>query len=210
MAQGGSPSQSWKTFLRNHERAIAGIDLCVVPMLTFERLFAFLDSGPRAAAAAVVRGDAPPDGRVAGPTDHRGLPWASAPAYLVRDNDRAYGHVFTTRVRAMGIRDRPIAPGSPWQNGHESSFSAHTGVVLTAQVRKFRSSWLCPGSRKCMMLRLRRARLRRLTSPTGSRLPQSSRPRSAISVIFSSMRTTGGAFSDALRLRSCSPFWATR
>jgi len=32
-------------------------------------------------------------------------PWASAPAYLVRDNDRAYGHVFTERVRAIGIRD---------------------------------------------------------------------------------------------------------
>jgi hypothetical protein len=27
---------------------------------------------------------------------------------LVRDNDRAYGHVFTSRVRAMGIRDRLI------------------------------------------------------------------------------------------------------
>src|SRR6478672_254195 len=36
----------------------------------------------------------------------------------VRDNDRAYGHVFTSRVRAMGIRDRPISPGSPWQNGY--------------------------------------------------------------------------------------------
>ena len=36
---------------------------------------------------------------------------------MVRDNDRAYGHVFTFRVRAMGIRDRPISPGSPWQNG---------------------------------------------------------------------------------------------
>jgi len=45
------------------------------------------------------------------------FPWASAPAYLVRDNDRAYGDVFTSRVRAMGIRDRPISPGSPWQNG---------------------------------------------------------------------------------------------
>jgi transposase InsO family protein len=45
------------------------------------------------------------------------FPWASAPAYLVRDNDRAYGHVFTARVTAMGIRDRPISPGSPWQNG---------------------------------------------------------------------------------------------
>jgi hypothetical protein len=47
----------------------------------------------------------------------RPVPWASAPGYLVRDNDRAYGHVFTSRVRAMGIRDRPISPGSPWQNG---------------------------------------------------------------------------------------------
>jgi Integrase core domain len=46
------------------------------------------------------------------------FPWTSAPAYLVRDNDRAYGHVFTSRVRAMGIRDRPISPGSPWQNGY--------------------------------------------------------------------------------------------
>ena len=36
------------------------------------------------------------------------FPWASAPAYLVRDNDGAYGHVFRSRVRAMGIRDRPI------------------------------------------------------------------------------------------------------
>jgi hypothetical protein len=32
--------------------------------------------------------------------------WTSAPAYLVRDNDGAYGHVFTSRVRAMGCRDR--------------------------------------------------------------------------------------------------------
>src|SRR5204862_1602592 len=38
----GPPSQSWRTFLRNHADAIAAIDLCVVPTLTFERLFAFL------------------------------------------------------------------------------------------------------------------------------------------------------------------------
>jgi transposase InsO family protein len=46
------------------------------------------------------------------------FPWVSAPTYLVRDNDGAYGHVFTRRVRAMGIRDRPISPSSPWQNGY--------------------------------------------------------------------------------------------
>jgi hypothetical protein len=31
--------------LRNHAEAIAAIDLCVVPTLTFERLFAFLVLG---------------------------------------------------------------------------------------------------------------------------------------------------------------------
>ncbi len=45
------------------------------------------------------------------------FPWASAPTYLVRDNDRAYGKVFTGRLAAMGIHDRPITLGSPWQNG---------------------------------------------------------------------------------------------
>src|SRR3954449_9570556 len=37
---------------------------------------------------------------------------------LIRDRDRVYGEAFTRRIRAMGIRDRPTAPRSPWQNGH--------------------------------------------------------------------------------------------
>jgi hypothetical protein len=44
------------------------------------------------------------------------FPWETAPSYLVRDNDGAYGPVFTRRVRAMGIRDRQISPRSLWQN----------------------------------------------------------------------------------------------
>jgi transposase InsO family protein len=30
--------------------------------------------------------------------------------------DAIYGAAVTRRLRAMGIRDKPIAPGSPWQN----------------------------------------------------------------------------------------------
>ena len=37
-------------------------------------------------------------------------------AYLVRDNDCSYGQIFLNRLSSMGIRDRPIAPRSPWQN----------------------------------------------------------------------------------------------
>jgi hypothetical protein len=36
------PSQTWKTFLQNHAETIAAIDMCVVPTLTFDLLFAFL------------------------------------------------------------------------------------------------------------------------------------------------------------------------
>src|SRR5246127_3121750 len=43
---------------------------------------------------------------------------AWTPQYLVRDHDSVYGAIFIRRLRAMGIRDRPIAPRSPWQNGH--------------------------------------------------------------------------------------------
>jgi hypothetical protein len=42
MRHRGLPSQSWRIFLRNHADAIAAIDLCVVPTVNFERLFAFL------------------------------------------------------------------------------------------------------------------------------------------------------------------------
>jgi transposase InsO family protein len=36
--------------------------------------------------------------------------------YLIRDRDAIYGAAVTRRIRAMGIRDKPIALGAPWQN----------------------------------------------------------------------------------------------
>src|SRR5580704_1932917 len=59
-----------------------------------------------------------PDRRMDRPTDHRGFPLGSGPRYLLRDRDRSYGAIVHRRLRAMGIRDHPTAPLSPWQNGH--------------------------------------------------------------------------------------------
>ena len=118
MARGRKPpSQSWKTFLRNHAEAIAAIDMCVVPTLTFERLFAFLVMGHGRRQLLWFEVTRHPTAEWLARQITEGFPWGSAPAYLVRDNDRAYGHVFTARIMAMGIRDRSISPGSPWQNG---------------------------------------------------------------------------------------------
>jgi transposase InsO family protein len=44
--------------------------------------------------------------------------WNEAPDYLIRDRDAWYGHAVTRRLTAMGIRDHPTAPRSPWQKGH--------------------------------------------------------------------------------------------
>jgi transposase InsO family protein len=87
------PSQTWKTFLHNHANAIAAIDLCVVPTVTFERLFAFLVVG---------------HGR-------RQLLWLEVTRHPTAE--WLARQIFTGRVRAMGIRDRPTSRGSPWQNG---------------------------------------------------------------------------------------------
>src|SRR3979411_186003 len=112
----GPPSQNWRTFLLNHADAIAAIDLCVVPTLTFERLFAFIVLGHgrrRWLWFAVTRH---PTAEWLAQQIVEAFPWNTAPTYLMRDNDGAYGRAFTSRVRAMGIRDRPISPRSPWQN----------------------------------------------------------------------------------------------
>ena len=43
--------------------------------------------------------------------------WDEPPRYLIRDRAGAYGAAFIRRIRAMGIRDRPVSARSPWQNG---------------------------------------------------------------------------------------------
>src|SRR5262245_40232834 len=94
MVQGGSPSQGWKTFFRNHAQAIAAIDLLVVPTLTFERLFAFLVLGHGRRQLLWFEVTRHPTAEWLARQITEAFPWASAPAYLVRDNDRAYGHAF--------------------------------------------------------------------------------------------------------------------
>src|SRR6266568_2235397 len=113
----GRPSQTWKTFLRNHAEGIASIDLFVVPTVTFEQLFGFLVLGHsrRRLIWSAVTGHPTVEWLARQITE--AFPWDEAPKYLIRDNDKAFGRVFKARIRAMGIRDRPTSFRAPWQNG---------------------------------------------------------------------------------------------
>src|SRR5260221_4088930 len=111
------PSQGWKTFLRNHADGIASIDLFVVPTISFRLLYGLLilRHGRRHMLWLGVTAHPTAEWIARQLTEACG--WEPAPRYIVRDRDRVYGEVFTQRLRAMGIRDRPTPPRSPWQNG---------------------------------------------------------------------------------------------
>jgi transposase InsO family protein len=111
------PLQTWKTFLRNHIEGIASIDLFVVPTIAFQQLFAFLVVGHKRRQLLWVSVTRSPTAEWLARQITEAFPWDTAPKYLIRDNDRAFGAVFKARVRAMGIRGRPTSFRSPWQNG---------------------------------------------------------------------------------------------
>ena len=112
------PSQSWKTFLPDHADGIAAVDFLVVPTLSFERLFAFVILGVGRRTILWIGVTTNPTAQRLAHQITEAFPWDTAPTFLIRDNDCAYGEVFMRRVRSMSIRDRPIAPRSPWQNGY--------------------------------------------------------------------------------------------
>ena len=114
----GPPSQTWRTFLRNHADAIAAIDLCVVHTVTFERLFALVIIGHGRRKLLWVAVTRHPTTEWLAQQIVEAFPWDTAPTYLIRDHDCSYGEFFKNRLRSMGIRDRPISPRSPWQNAY--------------------------------------------------------------------------------------------
>ena len=114
----GPPSQGWSTFLRNHAPDIAAIDLFVVPTVSFKLLYALVILRLDRRRLVWINTTASPTAAWIARQITEAFPWDEAPVYLIRDRDRAYGTIFVRRVRAMGIRDRPVAARSPWQNGH--------------------------------------------------------------------------------------------
>ena len=119
MGRHGQPtSQGWKTFLRNHAAGIASVDLFVVRSISFKLLYGLVILGHLRRRLVRISVTTNPTAEWITGQVTESFPWDEAHLHLIRDRDHSFGPAYTRCVRAMGIRDHPTAPRSPWQSGH--------------------------------------------------------------------------------------------
>ncbi|MCA6112868.1 integrase core domain-containing protein [Bradyrhizobium cenepequi] len=93
------------------------MDLCVVPTIGFDLLYAFVIVRLDRRKLVSINVTRNPTAEWVARQITEAFPWDEAPKYLIRDRERIYGTIVRRRLRAIGIRDKPTAPASPWQNG---------------------------------------------------------------------------------------------
>ena len=94
------------------------MDLFVVPTISFRLLYGLLIMGHGRRQILWFGVTAHPTAEWIANQLTEACGWEQFPRYLIRDRDGGYGEIFLRRVRSIGIRDRPTAPRSPWQNAY--------------------------------------------------------------------------------------------
>jgi len=116
------PSQTWRTFFRNHLREALAIDFAVVPTVTFRPLYVFVVLSLERRRLLHVHVTAHPTAAWTAQQMVEALPEETRFQYVIRDRDGIYGAEFRRRVAGLGLREVPIAPRSPWQNPYAERF----------------------------------------------------------------------------------------
>ncbi len=111
------PSQTWKTFMRNHLAGTIAVDFLTVPTVTFGIVYVFFVLSLVRRRLLHVNVTAHPRATWTAQQIVEALDVNAVPARLIRDRDGTYGAEFDARVDHLGIEQLRIAPRSPWQNG---------------------------------------------------------------------------------------------
>ena len=115
------PSQTWRTFLRNHVGQIVAADFFVVPTATYRLLFVLVLLAHDRRRIRHVAVTAHPTAAWTAQQLREAFPWDEAPRYLLHDRDHAFDRLGTT-AKAMGIEEVLTAPRAPWQNAFVERF----------------------------------------------------------------------------------------
>ena len=137
------PSQTWRTFLKNHMNCTVSADFFVVPTMMFRLLFVFVILSHDRRRPVHFAVTANPTAEWVAQQLLEAFPWDSAPRYLLRDRDKIYGSVFCETARWMGIREVLTAPQSPWQNAYVERMIGSIRRECLDHVVIFNQSALC-------------------------------------------------------------------
>src|SRR5712691_4082298 len=112
------PSQTWRTFLRNHIGQIVAADFFVVPTATCRLLFVLVLLAHDRRRIRHVAVTAHPTAAWTAQQLREAFPWDEAPRYL-HDRDHAFDRWGATAT-AMGSEEVLTAPHAPWQKDYAS------------------------------------------------------------------------------------------
>ena len=98
-----SPSQTWRTFLRNHAHHVWVADLFTVPTLTFKTLYVLVFIAHGRCELVHVNVTANPTAAWVWRQLIEATPWGLKPRHLLRDHDAVYGRDFRRQARRIGI-----------------------------------------------------------------------------------------------------------
>ena len=98
------PSQSWRTFLKNHAADIWAVDLFTVQTLTLRTLYVIVFIAHERRRIVHVNVTRHPTAAWVWRQLLEATPWGAQPRHLIRDRDRCYGADFVRKALRVGIR----------------------------------------------------------------------------------------------------------
>jgi transposase InsO family protein len=110
------PSQTWRTFLKNHLGATVAIDFFAVPTLTCRILFVVVLLAHDRRRILHVNVTRHPTSGWTRQQLREAFPNDSHARFLLHDRDTTFDAAFGRAVEAFGLTPVRTAPHSPWQN----------------------------------------------------------------------------------------------
>jgi transposase InsO family protein len=143
------PSQTWRSFLKNHMTSMVSMDFFTIPTATFRVLFVLVILSHSRRKVVHFNVTYNPSAEWTSQQVVEAFPWETTPGYLLRDRDSIYGAFFRQRLNNMGIKQVITARQSPWQNAFverligsiRREFLDHVMVLNERHLKRILSSY---------------------------------------------------------------------